>query len=259
MPLLNRGDRVLYWRLDGDPAKPKVVLLNSLGTDHALWDPIMPMLMEKFHILRMDKRGHGGSTNVTDQCTIGELGSDVLAVMDAAGWERAHLCGISIGGMTGMWLGIHAPERFDRLVLSNTSARVPKETFAARIAQVHADGLPAMSDQILGRFFTSAFIADGSPAYHSVRQTLLLVDPIGYIACCTAIRDMDYQEDLDKIRSPVLVIISEHDQSTIPAMGEDIVRRIPGAKSVVMPFAHIPILEDPVGYAQTVIEFLMSR
>lgn len=258
MPLLNRDGRVLYWRLDGDPAKPKLVLLNSLGTDHALWDPIMPTLMESFHILRMDKRGHGGSTNLTEQCGIADLGADVLAVMDAAAWDRAHLCGISIGGMTGMWLGIHAPERFDRLVLSNTSARVPPEVFAARIAQVREQGLPAMASQILGRFFTADFIARSTPAYHSVRQTLLQTDPAGYIACCTAIRDMDYQDDLGKIKSAALVIIGEHDQSTVPSMGEDIVRRVPGASAVRMPLAHIPILEDPHGYARIVMDFLLT-
>lgn len=256
MPLLKHDERHLYWRVDGDPGKPKLVLLNSLGTDHALWDVVMPALMGEFHILRMDKRGHGASSNVTDHCSIADLGNDVLAVMDAAGWDKAHLCGISIGGMTGMWLGIHAPTRIDRLVLSNTSAKVPAETFASRIAQVRQDGLPGMVSQILGRFFTAEFIAQASPAYHSVRQTLLQTDPLGYIACCTAIRDMDLQEELKLITSPSLVIIGEHDQSTSPAMGEDIVARIQSAHVVRMPLAHIPILEDPEGYASHIIEFL---
>ena len=258
MPLLTRDDRLQYWRLDGDPAKPKLVLLNSLGTDHALWDVVMPALLRSFHILRMDKRGHGASTNVTDHCSIADLGNDVLAVMDAAGWDKASVCGISIGGMTGMWLGIHAPSRVDRLVLSNTSAKVPSETFAGRIAQVRQDGLPAMASQILGRFFTAPFIAQGTPAYHSVRQTLLQTDPTGYIACCTAIRDMDLQKDLAQITAPSLVIIGDHDQSTSPAMGEEIVARVPAAQVVRMPLAHIPILEDPEGYARHVVEFLTS-
>lgn len=258
MPLLRRDDRLQYWRLDGDPAKPKLVLLNSLGTDHALWDVVMPALMREFHILRMDKRGHGASTNVADQCSIADLGNDVLAVMDAAGWDRASVCGISIGGMTGMWLGAHAPSRIHRLVLSNTSAKVPSETFASRIAQVRQDGLAAIAGQILGRFFTADFIAQGSPAYHSVRQTLLQTDPTGYIACCTAIRDMELQNDLALITASSLVIIGEYDQSTSPAMGEDIVARIPSAQVVRLPLAHIPILEDPEGYARHIIGFLTS-
>src|SRR5690554_4322723 len=115
MAILNLGDRTLYWRTDGDPAKTPLLLLNSLGTDHSSWDPLMPELLKEFHILRMDKRGHGGSSNVTDECTMDDLGRDVLAVMDAANWPRTHLCGVSIGGMTGMWLGLNAPERFDHL------------------------------------------------------------------------------------------------------------------------------------------------
>ena len=258
MPPLEKQGRQIYWRTDGNPKLPKLVLLNSLGTEHGLWDPVMALLVESFHVLRMDKRGHGGSTVLTDMCSMAELSDDVLSVMDAAGWARASICGVSIGGMQAMWLGIHAPDRVERLVLSNTSAHIPAEVFANRMAQVREQGLGLMADQILGRFFTGGFITAGSPAYHSVRESLLQVDPVGYIACCSAIRDMDLLPEIDKIRAPSLVIIGEHDQSTPPAMGEQIVAGIAGCEVAHMPYAHIPVSEAPQAYAEWVKGFLLG-
>lgn len=258
MPLLEKQGRQIYWRTDGDPAKPKLVLLNSLGTEQGLWSPVMPALLESFHLLRMDKRGHGGSTASGDTCSLADLAGDVLSVMDAAGWDRASVCGVSIGGMQAMWLGIHAPDRVERLVLSNTSAKIPSEVFANRIAQVREQGLAGMADQILGRFFTAGFIAAGSPVFHSAREALLQVDPVGYIACCAAIRDMDIASDIGKIKAPSLVIIGEQDQSTPAAMGEQIVAGIPGCQVVRMPYAHIPLSEVPDEYAQVVTEFVLG-
>lgn len=259
MPLLQKEGRQIYWRTDGDPAKPKLMLLNSLGTEHGLWNPVMPALLESFHVLRMDKRGHGGSTNLVDTCSLADLATDALSVMDAARWQRAHVCGVSIGGMQAMWLGIHAPDRVDRLVLSNTSAAIPREVFAARIERVKAQGLVAMADTILGRFFTPSFIAEGWPVFHSVRESLLQVDPVGYIACCAAIRDMELMDGLASIKAPSLVIIGDQDQSTPPAMGEAIEAAIKGAAVARVPYAHIPLSEVPEKYASIVTDFLLKN
>jgi len=258
MPLLEKEHRQIYWRTDGDPALPKLVLLNSLGTEHGLWNPVMPALLESFHILRTDKRGHGGSTVLADTCSIADLAGDVLSVMDAARWDRVSICGVSIGGMQAMWLGAHAPERVERLVLSNTSASIPAEVFAGRIAQVREQGLGLMADQVLGRFFTPDFIAAGSPAFHSVREALLQVDPMGYIACCAAIRDMDLLTFIGQIKAPSLVIIGEHDQSTPAAMGEQIASGISGCETAVVPYAHIPLSEAPKDYAKIMSRFLLK-
>jgi len=259
MPLLNKEGRHIYWRTDGDPAKPKLMLLNSLGTEQGLWHAVMPTLLESFHVLRMDKRGHGGSTNVSDTCSMADLAGDALSVMDAAGWQRTHVCGVSIGGMQAMWLAIHAPDRVDRLVLSNTSVTIPPEVFAGRIEQVQAQGLAGMADQILGRFFTSNFINAASPDYHSARQALLQVDPTGYIACCAAIRDMDLRDSLAKISARSLVIIGDQDQSTPATMGEYIAAEIALAQVARVPYAHIPLSEAPSDYAKIVQQFLVAH
>jgi len=258
MAVLQLKDRVLYWRTDGDPRKTPLVLLNSLGTDHSLWDLLMPELLRDFWVLRMDKRGHGGSTNVSDECSIADLAQDVLAVMDVAQWPRAHICGISIGAMTAMWLGVHAPDRVNRLVLSNTSAKGHSEVYAQRMVQVRDHGLSSICDGTMGRFFMPTFVQQANPYFLGLREVFLQGDPRGYIACCAALRDMDLREVLPTIRAKSLVIIGEFDQGTTPDMGELIARSIPGASSVVMPYAHIPILEDPEGYLALVRNFLLK-
>lgn len=244
-------------RTDGDPAKPKLMLLNSLGTEHGLWNPVMPALLASFHVLRMDKRGHGGSTNLADTSSLADLAADALSVMDAVGWASASICGVSIGGMQAMWLGIHAPHRVQHLVSSNTSADIPPTVFATRIEQVCTQGLAGMADQILGRFFTPSFISASGPIYHSARENLLQVDPQGYIACCVAIRDMSLKADLARIQAPTLVIAGEQDQSTPAAMGESIAAEVEGAKLVLLPYAHIPLSEAPEEYARIVTDFLL--
>lgn len=257
MAVLSLNDRVLYWRTDGDPGKVPLLLLNSLGTDHSLWDVLMPALLKDFWVLRMDKRGHGGSTNVGQTCSIADLAKDTLAVLDAAQWPRSHVCGISIGGMTAMWLGANAPDRVNRLVLSNTSAKGRSEVYAQRIEKVRSEGLASICDDTMARFFTPAFISHRNPYLLGWRQVFLQGDPNGYMACCAALRDMDLRELLPTIGAESLVIIGEHDQGTTPEMGELIARSIPGASAVTVPYAHIPILEDPDGYVDIVRRFLL--
>jgi len=258
MPFVHHEGARLYWRLDGHPDRPPLVLLNSLGTDHSLWEPVMPGLLGHFRVLRTDKPGHGASDARDGEYSIAQLGRDVLAVMDAAGVRGAHLCGVSIGAMIGIWVAAHAPERIDRLVLSNTSAKLAPEGFAERIRVVGASGIPAIADSTLGRFFTPGFVAQADARYHSVRATLLQVDPIGYIGCCAALRDMDLRPLLPTIAAPTLVITCRDDQSTPAAMGEAIAAAIPGARYVKWELAHIPFVEAPQRYAELLAEFLQT-
>jgi 3-oxoadipate enol-lactonase len=179
-------------------------------------------------------------------------------VMDVAHWPRAHICGISIGAMTAMWLGAHAPDRVNRLVLSNTSAKGHSEVYAQRMVQVRDHGLSSICDGTMGRFFMPAFVQQANPYFLGLREVFLQGDPRGYIACCAALRDMDLRDVLPTICAKSLVIIGEYDQGTTPDMGELIAKSIPGASSVVMPYAHIPILEDPEGYLALVRNFLLK-
>ncbi|RPH61137.1 MAG: 3-oxoadipate enol-lactonase [Burkholderiales bacterium] len=259
MPFVHREGARLYWRIDGHPDRPPLVLLNSLGTDHSLWEPVMPGLTRHFRVLRLDKPGHGASDARAGDYTIEQLGRDVLAMMDAAGVQRAHLCGVSIGGMIGIWLAANAPERIDRLVLSNTSARLAPEGFVERIRLIREGGIAAIADTVLGRFFTAGFVARADERFHSVRTTLLQVDPAGYVGCCAALRDMDLRPLLARIAAPTLVVTCRDDQSTPAAMGEAIAAAVPGAKHVQWTLAHIPFVEAPERYVALVTDFLEAK
>lgn len=244
MPFATHAGARLYWRADGDPSLPPLVLVNSLGTDHCLWDPVMPRLADFFRVVRMDMRGHGASDAPAAEYTVELLARDVLAVADAAGLETFDYCGISLGGMIGQWLGLNAGRRLRRLVLCNTTGRADPAPQVARIATVKAQGMGAVLDTVLGRFFTARFRERGTAHLHSVAQTLLSLDPVGYAGCCAAVRDHDLLARLGGVAVPTTVVVGRHDLSTPPAMGEAIAAAIPGARLVELDCAHIPHSED---------------
>ena len=139
----------LYWRADGDEGKPPLLLLNSLGTDHAMWDAVMPLLMRDFRVLRMDTRGHGASDAPKGDYTLSMLAQDALAVLDAAGVARAHVCGLSMGGMTALALAIEHPERVEKIIGANTSAQMSPDLMRERAALVRQKGMEAVIDAVL--------------------------------------------------------------------------------------------------------------
>jgi 3-oxoadipate enol-lactonase len=257
MPTTDHNDATLYYRLDGDPAKPPLVLLNSLGSGVGLWDPVMPMLAAEFHVLRTDKRGHGRSSGTPGDYSIAMLADDVLAVMDAAGIRRAAVAGVSIGGMIGMQLALAAPERVDRLVVSNSSAHVG-DRLRARIVEVREKGLDALADGVIRNWFSPATLQAGGPYVEAVRACFVGGDPNGYMGCCAAISDMDLRPALARIACPTLVIAGASDASLPPEHSRAIAAAIPGAKLVELPAAHIPFGDMPERYAQVMRDFLLS-
>lgn len=259
MPFVTHAGARLYWRADGDPALQPLVLVNSLGTDHHLWDPVMPRLVDFFRVIRMDMRGHGASDAPAGEYSVDLLARDVLAVADAAGLQRFDYCGVSLGGMIGQWLGIHAGARLRRLVLCNTTGRADPAPQVARIATVRADGMAAVLDTVLGRFYTARFRARGTAHLHSVAQTLLALDPVGYTGCCAAVRDHDLSSQLGNIAVPTTVVVGRHDVSTPPAMGEAIAAAVPGAALVALDCAHIPHAEDPPAFVAMLVSALAPQ
>jgi 3-oxoadipate enol-lactonase/4-carboxymuconolactone decarboxylase len=259
MPFVNIDGVRLYWRADGRADRPALLLGNSLGTDHALWDAAMPNLIERFRVIRYDMRGHGASDAPKGDYTIARLGRDALAVADAAGARHFAWAGISLGGMVGMWLGSNAPERVTRLVLSNTGAKLDPKIWADRIAKIQAQGMGAIVDAVMQRFFTEGFIARGDARYATVRDTFLSLDADGYCGCCAAIRDMDQSESIKAITARTLVITGTHDLATPAALGEAIAASIPGARHASLPVAHIPHLEATRAFTQLVMPFLLDQ
>lgn len=255
MPFTHSSNCRIFWRVDGDPANPPLILSNSLGTDHMLWQPVMAELTQHFYVVRYDKRGHGASDVPAGEYSMEQLARDALAVADAAKIERFHWCGVSIGAMAGMLAALLAPQRFLSLVLTNTSAAIPREIFQQRIDTVKAGGMAAVVDGALGRFFTPALKTRNPAHYHAVKHHLETMDPVGYLGCSAAIRDMQIADKIHAIQTPTLVITGQFDQSTPAAMGEAIQKAISGSQLKQLPTAHISSSDVPATVAKLIVDF----
>ncbi|MGA3203253.1 MAG: 3-oxoadipate enol-lactonase [Bryobacteraceae bacterium] len=258
MPFADSEGCRIYYRLEGVPGRPLLVLVHALGADHGLWDPQMPALLRHFQVLRLDLRGHGASDVPTGDYTIAQLGRDVLAAVDAAGHSRFAYCGLSIGGMIGQWLGANAGARIERLVLANTSPRMADPgLFEARRLAVLEHGIGAVEDAVMERWF-SARTRAANPAVESIRAVLHATNPVGYAGCCAAIRDMDNRPLLGSIKVPVLVIAGDHDVSTPWAgHGDVLAAGIAGARVVRLAATHLSNVERPSSFAAALFDFLL--
>jgi 3-oxoadipate enol-lactonase/4-carboxymuconolactone decarboxylase len=247
-----------YYRFEGAPDRPVVVLSHSLGMDHGMWDGQMPGLLARFAVLRYDLRGHGGSDAPAGDYTIERLGRDALALLDHLGIGQVAWCGVSIGGMVGQWLAVHAPDRLSSLVLANTSPRIADPpAMETRRKAVLERGMPAVVDAAMSRFFPAPLIALNLPRIASARQTLLATDPVGYAGCCAALRDFDGTADLARIRRPTLVIGGDLDESMPWAShGAVLCRDITGATGVRLTAAHLSNLALPRTFTRVLLEFL---
>jgi 3-oxoadipate enol-lactonase/4-carboxymuconolactone decarboxylase len=258
MPHALSGDARIYWRADGDRSLPPLVLGNSIGTDFAAWDPVMPRLMRHFYVVRYDARGHGASDAPAGEYTIAQLGADLDAVAIAAGLDRFDYCGVSLGGMVGMWYAANRPARLRRLILANTAPKFDPAIWRTRIATVLEKGMDSIADMAMARFFTPEFVARNGVEFQRVRNTFLSMSAPGYAGCCAAIRDLDLTSSLSAIQVPTMVLTGERDLSTPPAVGQQIADAIGGAVVVALPAAHIAATETPVQFCDAVIEFLVE-
>src|SRR5215831_7208744 len=245
MPFAEFGDVRIHYRWNGAEDAPVVVLSNSLGVDLTMWDAQAVAWSAKFRVLRYDTRGHGQSSVTPGPYSIQQLGCDVVALMDAVGVKRAHFCGLSMGGQTGMWLGGNAPDRLLKLVLCNTGAKIgTAESWAGRIEAVTKGGMAGVAPQVIERWFTSSFRSKEPAKVSAVQKLLETTNPQGYAACSEAVRDFDYRERLEKIAVPTLVIAGSADPSTPPADGRFIAEQIAGARFVELNAAHLSNIED---------------
>jgi 3-oxoadipate enol-lactonase len=235
------------------------MLSNSLGTNVHMWDDQAREFAKHFRLIRYDRRGHGRSTVPAGPYSMERFGKDVIAILDALKIEKANWCGLSMGGMVGQWLGANAPNRVNKLILSNTSSYYPdKSPWNERIAFVREKGLAGLVDANMQRWFTEGFRAKHPEVIERMKAIFTGTDPKGYIACCEAIRDMDFRDSNPRIKAPTMVIVGAQDPATPPAAGEAIAKAIPGAKVATIDAAHIANMEQPQIYTSTVLEFLLS-
>ncbi len=256
MPFVSAADSCrIFYRVEGPPTAPPLILSNSLGTDHMMWQAQASVLNRQFRVIRYDVRGHGASDAFHTEYTLEQLGRDVLAVADRLNLNRFLFCGLSLGGLTGQWLGVNAPERIESLVLAGTSAHFPPaEMWDERIAAVKDTGMASLSDLTLERFFTRRFHQAQPTTIALFRHIFEHMEPQGYLGCCAALKSADMRDQLRKITAPTLVISGEHDPSTPPERGEFIADQITGADHIVLDAAHISNVEQPAAFSQSVVD-----
>src|SRR4051794_23012864 len=248
----------LHYRLDGPDGAPVLVLGSSLGATGAMWDAQVPAFSRHFRMLRYDTRGHGGSTAPDGPYTMDDLGADVLALLDRLGVERASFCGLSIGGMIGMWVASEAPERIERLVLCCTVPHFPPpELWNERIDAVRAEGITPMVEPALERWLPRE-VRDRNPdAERHLRDEIASTPAEGYAGCCAAIRDMDLRPRLASITAPTLVIAGPDDPPTPAGKVRPLAKAVPDARYVeIQGAAHIANVSHPDAFSAAVLEHL---
>jgi 3-oxoadipate enol-lactonase len=257
MPLAKLPDAQIFYEWSGAESAPVLVFSNSLGTTHRMWDSQVTTFTRHFRVLRYDTRGHGQSSATPGPYTIEQLSWDVVRLLDLLQLTRVYFCGLSMGGMIGMFLGANAPNRFHRIVLCNTAAKIgTPESWNARIDAVQKGGMRAVAGAVLERWLTSSYRAAHPAETATVLRMLEEANPAGYVACCAAVRDMDQREALQNIAVPTLVLAGTNDSSTPAADGQIVAKHIPGARYVELNAAHLSNLEAQDEFNRHVTNFL---
>ena len=260
MPLAAVNGTRIHYRIDstaGDDA-PWLVLSNSLGADVSMWTPQIEAFAKQYRVVRYDTRGHGHSDAPQGPYTIDQLIGDVIGLMDHLGIERTHYCGLSMGGLTGIGLAARYPQRFSRVVLSNTAALIGSDAvWTPRAAKAReAGGMAALTDAVIARWFTAPFIEREQLALANIRDVFRHTSGDGYASNCEAIRDADLRDEAKTIALPVLVIAGTHDFSTTAEQGRELAAYIDGSRYVELDAAHLSNIEKRDAYTRAVLDFL---
>ncbi len=257
MPFADLKNARIHYDLAGPGGAPVVVFSNSLGTTFSMWDAQASEFSRHFRVLRYDTRGHGLSSVPPGPYTLQELAQDVLELLDHLGIVQASFCGLSVGGMTGLWLGEHAPNRLRKLVACSAAAKIGTlDVWNARIDSVRRDGMGMIIPGILERWFTPAFRARSPEAVQTTRHMLEGTPVDGYIACCAAVRDTDLREAVSSIRVPTLVVTGAQDPVTPPADGHFLTEHILGTQYQELQGAHLFNVESAAEFTTQVLHFL---
>jgi 3-oxoadipate enol-lactonase len=246
----------LHCAVDGPEGAPALVLSSSLGTTLEMWEPQVAPLAVHFRVVRYDRRGHGLSPVVAGSATIDDLGGDLVELLDELGLERVSFCGLSLGGVEGMWLAVEAPERVERLALCCTAPSF-SASYSERATLVRAGGMGTVADGVLDRWFRPSFHATRPEVVARFRTMLVSTPPEGYASCCEALADVDLTARLGEIAAPTLVVTGADDPVVTPAAGDALAAAIPGAAhTVVEGAAHIANIEQPEAFTAALLRHL---
>jgi 3-oxoadipate enol-lactonase len=260
MATAQRAGCRLRYEIDGNPAGPPVLFSNSLGTTCEMWKPQLDALSSRFQIIRYDTRGHGASEVPPGPYTLETLALDALAILEATDVDRAHVCGLSLGGLTAMWLAVHRPDRVRSVTLASTAARIGNaKMWDERIVLVRTSGVHSLVDAAMGRWFSQSFRASDPDVVAIYNRMLSATPPEGYAACCAAIRDVDLRPAINRISIPALIIAGHHDPVTPPADAEDMRSRIPDSRVALLDAAHILNVEQARAFNEVLGTFITEQ
>lgn len=252
-------DVKLHYAVDGDRTRPALVMSNSLGTSLEMWDPQVARLAEHFYVIRYDTRGHGQSEVTPGPYSIPQLGTDVIGLLDELGVGHAHFCGLSMGGITGMWLALHHPDRIARLVLANTAAYIgPPDNWTTRAQAVQRDGVVSIAPAVVSRWLTPDYAQAHPEQLQALIAMLNATNAQGYAANCIAVRDSDLRGEVRGIRAPTLVIAGSSDMPTPPADAQYLHSQIGDSGYVEFDAAHLSNQQQPEAFADAVIRHLLA-
>jgi 3-oxoadipate enol-lactonase len=248
----------LAYRIDGPDDAPTIVMVNSLGTNLHMWDPQVAVLSNNFRIIRYDSRGHGASDVPPGPYTVERLGRDLLELLDTLRIERAHVCGLSLGGMIALWLTANHPDRVAHAVFANTAARIGNmEMWNARIDAVRTGGMEAIRDAILARFLSEKYRLGHPEVVQQISETLVAINPNGYISACEALLEEDLHHVLSSIHSPSLILVGALDVATPPSQSQELHSAIAGSQLVIFPeTAHLSNVEQSETFTNAILAFL---
>ena len=256
MPIIKLSNSDCYYEFEDFGNDKTIVFSNSLGTDFSMWEPQLDILSHHFNVLRMDTRGHGKSTINQNEVSIEELGKDVIELLDQLKLNKVYFCGLSMGGLIGQWLGINHASRFEKIILSNTAAKIGNEEgWNIRIQQVLDNGMASIVDATAERWFTPAFRESAPDTVSQILKNFENNDLRGYTANCAAVRDADFTEQLYDLEVPVLVISGLQDQVTTVEDGKFLAKRIPVSKHVSLDAAHLSSVECADEFSKHILHF----
>ena len=243
--------------VQGPEGAPALVFSNSLGTTLEMWDAQAAALRSEFRVLRYDTRGHGASVCSSGPYSFDQLGRDVLAILDALQVQQAHFCGISMGGLTGLWLGVNAGQRLRSLTVANSAAKIGVESaWLERAALVREQGLAPIASTAASRWFTDPFIQSNAATVAELSNDLGAGSPEGYASCCEALAKADLREQIKTISVPVLIVAGQQDPVTTVADGQAMQAEIAQSQLFEINASHISNIEQPEAFNQAVKEFI---
>jgi 3-oxoadipate enol-lactonase len=258
MPYITANGVRLFYAISGSGDAEPVLFSNSLGTDIGMWDEVIAGVAPYCQCIRYDTRGHGRSELVQTPASIDDLADDAAGLLGALGIESAHIVGLSIGGMTAQAFAAVHPGKVRTLTLIATTAHFPQPApWEDRARLVRREGVAAIADTTMERWFTPAFRAAAPARVAAVKAQFLATPAEGYAICCGAIAGMDLRHAIGSIRAPTQIIAGAGDPATTPAMAGEIKSRIANSElTILSPGAHLLAVERPDALIPHLLDFL---